>query len=102
VVITLTSKDSHRIEFPDGSDPIVVLRGTRTATVETGVAVFSFVGTNAHDWTCDLLAFPGGVPCAPAEFVSGIAAASPTSFWKPYSLAPAGSTVGPDIEPVVV
>jgi hypothetical protein len=101
-VVTLTSKDSHRIQFPGGSDPIVVLHGTRTVTVETGVAVFSLVGTNAHDWTRDSLSFPIGIPCAPADFVSGIASASPTSFWTPYSLAPAGSNLGPDIEPVVV
>lgn len=101
-MITLTSKQSQQIEFPGGSNPIIAFGGTRTVTVETGVAVFSFVGTHAHDWTRDSLSFPVGAPCAQTQFVSGIAASNPASFWTPYSLAPAGSSVGEDVEPVAV
>jgi hypothetical protein len=100
-VITLTSKESQQIEFPGGAPSLPVL-GALTVTVETGVAVFAFVGTHAHDWTRDTLSFPVGGPCTAGEFVSGIASAAPASFWTPYSLTPAGSSVGPDVELVVV
>jgi hypothetical protein len=100
-MITLTSKESSQIKIP-GPLPSVPILGPETVTIETGVAVFAFVGTIAHDWTRDTLTFPVGAPGTSSEFVSGIAAASPCSFWTPYSLAPAGSTAGPDVEPVVV
>ncbi len=96
-MITLTSKESQQIEFPGGAPSLPVL-GALTVTVETGVAVFAFVGTHAHDWTRDTLSFPVGGPCTAGEFVSGIASAAPASFWTPYSLTPAGSSVGPDVE----
>lgn len=95
-MITLTSKESQQIEFPGGAPSLPVL-GSLTVTVETGVAVFSFVGAIAHDWTRDILSFPVGGPSTAAEFVSGIASAAPASFWTPYSLAPAGSTLGRDV-----
>lgn len=100
-MITLTSKESSQIRLP-GPAPALPILGTESVIVETGVAVFALVGTHLHDWTRDSLAFAVGVPCAQNEFVRGIASASPASFWTPYALAPQGSTVGPDVEPVIV
>jgi hypothetical protein len=54
-------------------------------TVETGVAVFSLLGTNPHDWTRDTLAFPVGTAGPRAEYVIGVASAAPTSFWTPMN-----------------
>lgn len=84
-MVTLTSKTSAQIKFPGtpSTGVGVELHGSQTVTVETGVAVFALTGTNPHDWTRDTLTFPVGAPCTAADYVSGIAAASPTSFWTP-------------------
>lgn len=98
-MITLTSKQSSHIQMP-GLPPASPIFGPETVTVETGVAVFALVGTITHDWTRDTLTFPIGVPCGPAEYVGGVAAASPASFWTPYAFG--DGTAGPDVEPVIV
>jgi hypothetical protein len=59
-----------------------------TVTVETGVVVFTLLGTNPHDWTRDTLSFPVGPAAPEAAFVSGVAAASPTSFLTPMKNVP--------------
>jgi hypothetical protein len=84
-MVTLTSKSSAQIKFPGtpSTGVEVELHGSQTVTVETGVAVFALTGTNPHDWTRDTLTFPVGAPCPAGDYVSGIAAASPTSFWTP-------------------
>lgn len=85
-MVALVSKVSSQITFP-GSSELSPILGSPTVTAESGVAVFNFVGTNPHDWTRDTLSFPIGRPCTEAEFSSGIATASPTSFWTPLSAA---------------
>jgi hypothetical protein len=84
-MVTLTAKESSKISFPGGTRGGIAIQPVLTVTVETGVAVFNLVGTHEHDWTRDTLSFPVGAPCAAAEFVSGIAAASPCSFWTPMN-----------------
>jgi hypothetical protein len=84
-MITLTSKQSHQIKFPGSKETVSHILPVLTVTVETGVAVFTLIGTNPHDWTRDTLSFPVGAPCAAAEFASGIASACPVSFWTPLN-----------------
>lgn len=96
-MITLTSKQSDQIKFPGSQATASPLLPTLTVTVETGVAIFTLVGTNPHDWTRDTLSFPIGAPCTAAEFASGIACASPASFWGPTHIelvAPGGPIFG--------
>jgi hypothetical protein len=84
--VSIISKQSQQIVFPGGTVPSsspVEPPVTTTVTVETGVVVFAFLGTNPHDWTRDTLSFPVGPAIPPADFVSGIAAAAPTSFFTP-------------------
>jgi hypothetical protein len=65
-----------------------------TVTVETGVVVFTLLGTNPHDWTRDTLVFPVGAAGPAADFISGIASAAPASFWTPMNnVATADETV---------
>jgi hypothetical protein len=82
-MIALISKQSNQIKFPGYPSKDVAVFPAHTVTVETGVAVFNLVGTNPNDWTRDTLSFPVGAPCAADEFASGIACASPASFWTP-------------------
>jgi hypothetical protein len=84
-MVTLVSKSSSQISFPGSSISVSAIHPTLTVTVESGVAVFTLFGTNAHDWTRDTLSFPVGVPCSAVNYRSGIASASPTSFWTPLS-----------------
>lgn len=88
-MITLISKESHQIKFPGGSSPAegppLHHTAALTVTIETGVAVFSLLGTNPHDWTRDTLNIPVGAAGPRAEYVSGIASAAPTSFWTPMN-----------------
>jgi hypothetical protein len=101
MTVTLTSKESHQVSFPGGTQhTLPVLPPVNlTVTVETGVVVFTLLGTNPHDWTRDTLSFPVGLTAAGAEFVSGVAAASPTSFWTPMNNVP---VVDPGDETVFV
>ncbi|HWB51808.1 MAG TPA: hypothetical protein VG651_22060 [Stellaceae bacterium] len=88
MAVTLTSKESHQISFPGGTlhpHPPVLPPANLTVTVETGVVVFTLLGTNPHDWTRDTLSFPVGPAAPEAEFVNGVAAAAPTSFWTPMN-----------------
>jgi hypothetical protein len=86
VPVSIISRQSQQIFFPGGtlpsSSPALPPVAT-TVTVETGVVVFAFLGTNPHDWTRDTLSFPVGPAIPPADFVNGIAAAAPTSFFTP-------------------
>ncbi len=103
-MVTLISRESHQITFPGGATagrPPLHPPTTLTVTVETGVAVFTLLGTNPHDWTRDTLAFPVGATGPAADFVSGIASAAPTSFWTPMNnVATAGG--GSQTFPVTV
>jgi hypothetical protein len=92
-MITLISKQSQQIQFPGNPSPRPNILPAHTVTVETGVAVFTLLGTNPHDWTRDTLSFPVGAPCPPAEFASGIASASPASFWTPLDNEVHGPTI---------
>ena len=89
-MIALTSKSSSQVQFSGGSQGSGPLKKTLTVTIETGVAVFSLNGTHPNDWTRDTLAFPVGQTVAAADFVSGIASASPASFWTPMNNVPGG------------
>ena len=88
-MLTLISKNSSFINFPDGSHVVGRIPRKFTIIVETGVAVFNLVGTNPHDWTRDTLAFPVGWPIPTGSFVYGMALGHPASFWTP------GSNTGP-------
>ena len=97
MTVTLISKESQQISFPGGTQPSLPDRPpvNLTVTIETGVVVFAFVGTNPHDWTRDTLTFPVGTPGQ--GFDNGIAAAAPTSFWTPMNNV---QTSAGGIEPV--
>lgn len=88
-MVALISKEFHQIKFPGGSvpgeGPPLNHEVSTTVTVETGVAVFTLLGTNPHDWTRDTLVFPVGAAVPNTEYVSGIASAAPTSFWTPMN-----------------
>jgi hypothetical protein len=88
-MVALISKETHQIKFPGGSvladRPPLQHEVSTTVTVETGVAVFTLLGTNPHDWTRDTLVFPVGAAGPSTESVSGIASAAPTSFWTPMN-----------------
>ena len=87
MTVTLISKESQQISFPGGTRRIRPVLPTvdLTVTIETGVVVFTFLGTNPHDWTRDTLTFPVGVAGPIEDFDNGIAAAAPTSFWTPMN-----------------
>ena len=89
MTVTLTSKESHQISFPGGTQHTLPVEPpiNLTVMVETGVVVFTLLGTNPHDWTRDTLSFPVGTTGPAAGFASGIAAAAPTSFWTPMNNA---------------
>ena len=82
-MISLISKVSSKIEFPVTSNSIGAVHPKQSAVIiESGVAVISFAGLNAFDWTRDVLSIPVGRAIPPANFFSGIASGSPTSFWS--------------------
>ena len=85
MTVTLISKESQQISFPGGTQRTLPFQQTvdLTVTIETGVVVFTFLGTNPHDWTRDTLTFPVGT--LGQGFETGIAAAAPTSFWTPMN-----------------
>jgi hypothetical protein len=87
-MIPLISKESQQIQLPGNSGPFTLIHPALTVTVETGVAVIAWTGTNPHDWTRDTLSFPVGVSSPADEFVSGMASASPASFWTPLKGEP--------------
>jgi hypothetical protein len=103
-MVNLISRESHQIKFPGGTLPArlpVLPPVTLTVTVETGVVVFTLLGTNPHDWTRDTLAFPVGAAAPSGDFISGIASAAPTSFWTPMNNV-AISGGGQETAPVLV
>lgn len=85
-MVPLQSKQSKQISFaiPHGTFGLVI---QKSIIVESGVAIISFAGQNPQDWTWDTLSFPVGEPCSETSFLSGIAAASPASFWSPMGTA---------------
>jgi len=86
-MVTLISRESHQ-KFSGGTiegRPPLHPSATLTVTVETGVAVFTLLGTNPYDWTRDTLAFPVGAAGLAPDFVSGIASAAPTSVRTPMN-----------------
>lgn len=92
-MISLISKESSQIDFPVTSQSITSVQSNRPheLIIESGVAVISFRGQNSTDWTRDGLSFPVGKPTQQRNFLSGIASASPASFWtnpSPLSLTP--------------
>ncbi|MGA3186301.1 MAG: hypothetical protein ABSF22_04260 [Bryobacteraceae bacterium] len=97
-MISLTSKQSAQISFIATPRETVTITPPLTMIIESGVAVFSFAGTHANDWTRDTLAFPVGEPCTEALFLSGIAAASPASFWMPLEKGVSTSTSEVNVE----
>jgi len=90
VAVSIISRESQQITIPGGTQQTspVLPPVVTTITVETGVVVFTFLGTIAHDWTRDTVAFPVGPAIPTADFVNGIAAATTTSFWTPMNNAP--------------
>jgi hypothetical protein len=88
MAIPLISKQAKQIQFHADNTPVTPLHPALNVTIETGVAVFTFLGTNPNDWTRDTLSFPVGVPGAAAEFTSGMASAGVASFWTPLKSEP--------------
>jgi hypothetical protein len=84
-MVSLTSKQSSLIAFKATPIETITIDPPLTMVIETGVAVINFGGTNPNDWTRDTLAFPVGEPCAANLYLSGIAAASPCSFYMPLA-----------------
>jgi hypothetical protein len=88
-MVALISKETHQIQFPGGNvqagGPPLHHEIATTVMVETGVAVFTLLGTNPNDWTRDTVSFPVGVPTPRSDYINGIASAAPTSFWTPMT-----------------